>query len=367
MELEQAEVTNTAPAPEAPSNPTPEANPAPSGAEPAKPVSRREAITQALEKSEKAKASPTTAPAAPATNAAGRKIDPVTKRFIKADGTLGEIAPAAEVVAPTRKPMPKAWKQDYAPKWEGMDPDLANFVAELEEKREKDVLSGIEQYKQSAAYGNELRRVLTPYEQTLMQSGSIAQGVDQLMKISSFASRDPQGFIQWFAKERGLQLGPQAETPPEQQALQQALQPYLQEINALKGQLQQFTQSQTQTQQRQSLSTVNAFLQANPMSEELTQDFVAQISAVRQANPDLEDSKVLEKAYDVLSWANEGLRQKRLEKQEQERKAKEAQELAAKKAAAVSVKGAPSTSPAAQVDPRDRRAVIARQIDRASR
>lgn len=269
---------------------------------------------------------------------------------------------------PSRKPMPKSWKQDYAPKYEALDPDLANFIAELEEKREKDVLSGIEQYKTGASQWNQLRQAIGPYEQMLASYGGVSQGIGQLLKIQAFAAQDPQGFIQWFAQNRGLNLSaPQGETDPQQQQIQQALQPYLQKIGALESRLQQFTQSQEQEQQGKTLQTINSFLTGKELAPELQNEFAAQIRAVRASNEELDDRAVLEKAYDNLTWANEGLRQKRLEQQAKERQAKEAQELAVKKAAAVQVTGAPVKTQPSSVDPRNRRALIERSLEGVGR
>lgn len=261
--------------------------------------------------------------------------------------------------APTRRPMPKSWKQDFAPKYDALDPDLANFIAELEEKREKDVLSGIEQYKSAADYGRQLRQAIGPYEQMLQQYGGPAQGIGQLLKLQAFAAQNPEQFVRWFAQQRGINLsGHQAETTPEQQALEAALQPWQQKVSALEQQLQQFSQSQEQAQQEKTLQTINSFIDGKDLSPELANEYAGHISAVRAAHQNLDDRAVLEKAYENLSWANEGLRQKRLAEQETTRKAKEAEELARKKAASVQVTGAPVKTTPSTPNPRNRREVI---------
>jgi hypothetical protein len=342
---------------------------------PEAPVSRRDLVAQAVEKN--------------VTENADRPRDPATGKYVPAKqakarhpndkaaaapSTPPAQTPTAQAVnpeqaaAPSRKPMPKSWKQDYAQKWEKLDPDMAEFLAGLEEKREKDVLSGIEQYKSAADFGRQLKQAIGPYEQMLQQYGGAAQGIGRLLQIQAFAAQSPQDFIKWFAQQRGINLsGHQAETPPEQQALEAALQPHLQRIAQLEGQLQQFTQSQEQAQQEKTLQAINSFLQGKELTPDLQEDYAAHIRAVRASNPELDDRAVLEKAYDNLSWANEGLRQKRLAEQENARKAKEAEELARKRAASVQVTGAPVKAQPSNVDPRNRRALIEQNLATAGR
>lgn len=355
-----------------------------------KPLTRRESIAKALE-AKQSEVKPETAES----RARDQK-----GRFINKDGTPQEAAPA--VVPPPqsdapvipRKPMPKAWKQDFAPKWDSLDPDMANFLAEQEAKREQDVMAGVEKYRGLSQYAERLRNVVAPREQALVQNyGSVEQGIDHLFQLSDAASQNPAGFIQWFAQQRGIDLrslvpqgqpqqdpnAPQGQQMPDLTPfIRQAIQPFEQRLMAQERQSQQFAQERQQAESRQREDAVNAFFSetdADGLKFQVPDDqmdaFAKRVKFLRADNPDWDYRRVLEKSYDELTWTSESLRSKRLEadakRQSQEMKDKQARELAAKKAAAVSVKGAPGTSPEAQIDPRDRRAVIERQVANLSR
>lgn len=346
---------------------------------PAAPPQRREVIAQAVAKREEKLAATD-----PAT---GKPRDAKTGQFVE-----GKVAVKTEAVAktsptgteaPARKPMPRAWKQDYAPRWEKLDPDLGNFIAELEDKREQDVLKGIEQYKSQAAYGNQLKQVLAPFEGMFTQQyGSVEKGIDTLLKISDFATRDPQGFMNWFAQQRGINLGAPAAAgdaaataDPIQQALNTALQPWLARVSGLESQLQSFTQGQKVAQDQRALGSVNEFLQEKDgagaikrsLPDERVDDFVAHIQTVRGRNPEWDDRRVLDAAYENLVWTVPEMRSARLEKEASEKREKDAQEAAKRKTAAVQVKGAPASGQPAAPNPKDRRAVIARAMEGLSR
>jgi hypothetical protein len=150
--------------------------------------------------------------------------------------------------------------------------------------------------------------------------------------------------------------------------------PFVQQLAGTVEQLRGvFTQQQRQEQERlekansEAVSTFLTEADAKgqpkyPLEDSMQSDFATQISLVRTSNPTWDARRVLEKAYENLSWTHPALRQLQLQKQEEDRRAKEQQELAAKKAAAVSVKGSGPSTGSASIDPTDRRAVIASRL-----
>lgn len=339
---------------------------------------RRETITKALEKREQEVA----AAGAVVPALSERARDPKTGQFVEPPkgGAVAKTSPTG--LEPTvRKPMPKAWKQEYAPHWEKLDPTLNEMIAGIEDKREKDFLAGIEQYKAGAAQAHQFKQLLGPYEGAFTaQYGSTERGIDTLLKISDYANRDPMGFINWFAQQRGLQLGgqptgEQQQPDPIQQALQAALQPWAQRVAGLENQLQSFSQQRSQASEQQMLAQVNGFLDGkdekgvvkHPLADERTDDFVAHIQVVRTRNPDWDDQRVLETAYENLAWTVPEMRSTRLEKEAADKREREAAEVIRQKAAAVQVKGAPTASPPSKANPKDRRAVIEQAFDGLSR
>ena len=373
-------------------DPAPQFKEAPEPAEQeTKPLSRRETLMKALEAKQTEQADKVAAPVE------GRARDAQTGRFINKDGSLAApdagaaaaATPAPSQALPSRKPMPKAWKQDFAPKWDALDPDMANFLAEQEAKREQDVLNGVEKYRGLSQYAEGMRDVIAPREHALIQNyGSVSKGIDHLFQISESASQNPAGFIQWFAQQRGIDLRalvPQAQAQQQQDApqgqpmpdltpyIQQAIQPFAQRTQAMERQLQQLNQERSQAEASQREQAVNSFFNEAengqlkyPLDDDQMDAFAKRVKFLRADNPDWDYRRVLEKSYEELTWTSESLRTKRLEadakRQATELKERQTRELAAKKAAAVSVRGAPGTSPEASVDPRDRRAVLQRGL-----
>ena len=357
-----------------------------------KPVSRRDTIAKALEESQAKKPD--------STKGEGRVRDPATGRFLNKDGSLAaQDAPAPEVQQaqkpdnlPSRKPMPKAWKQDYAQKWNTLDPEMANFLADQEARREQEVLAGVEKYRGLSQYAEGLREVISPREQMLSQQyGSVQNGIKTLFDISDSAAQNPAAFIQWFAHQRGVDLRNlvpqsaqdpnafQGQIPDWTPFIQQAIQPLAQETMAMKQQLQYYEQERQQAEASQREQAVNSFFSEadesgavkHQLEDDVIDDFAKRVKYLRSENPDWDYRKVLEKSYDELTWTSESLRTKRLEadskRREKEVKDKAIQQVAAKKAAAVSVKGAPGTSPSAPIDPSNRRAVIERAVSNLQR
>lgn len=291
--------------------------------------------------------------------------------------------------------MPKAWKQDFAPKWDSLDPEMANFLAEQEARREQEVLAGVEKYRGLSQYSEGLRGVIAPHEQMLSQQyGSVSNGIKALFDLSDSAAQNPAGFIQWFARQRGIDLralvpqqqqmqdpnAPQGQQMPDLTPfIQQAIQPFAQKTIAIEQQLQQYQQERQQSESSQREQAVNSFFSEAdesgglkfPLDDDAMDSFATRVRFLRSENPDWDYRKVLEKSYEELTWTSESLRTKRLEadskRRDKETKEKAAQQVAAKKAAAVSVKGAPGTSPAAPIDPSNRRAVIERAVSNLQR
>ena len=364
---------------------------------PPPPPSLRESITTAVEKTEKAKA-PAGTPGIPPTtrktdvtapagvpDKTGRVHDEAGKFVTKTTEPAGSGGAPADLAGSgggiKRRDMPRSWKQEYKSKWEALDPEINDFLATLEDTREKQFLDGINKYKTAADWANPLRQVLQPYEQQFQQqNGGLAQGIQQLLNLSRFAADKPQEFLEWFARSRGINLaGAQAAADPQAQAFMQSLQPVLapvlEKVTGLERQLQQFSTSQSQANEAQALSIVNEFLSQKdeagglkfPVADDLIDDFAARIAFVRGAHSEWDDHRVLEQAYDDLGWTHPAMRQARFDSELAAKRAKEEAELQAKKAAAVSVTGAPGTKIAGKVDARDLRAVISSAVDRVSR
>lgn len=83
--------------------------------------------------------------------------------------------------ATTTDKAPNTWKPEVAAKFATLPDDVRAEIL----KREQDVFNGINQYKQAADYGNNVFKVLQPYQQTLQQ-----HGVSTTDYIASLAKAD---------------------------------------------------------------------------------------------------------------------------------------------------------------------------------
>lgn len=311
---------------------------------PEKPLSRRETIEKAAKEAQAKRAPAQAAPSAPATNAAGRKIDPASGRFVKADGSLGEQAQAPNPAAPART-YPKSWKPELEQDYHKLPPHILDQI----EKREADIFKGIEEYKKQAMPA-ELRQVIAPYEQAFIQQyGSVHAGVKQLFDLSNFASRDPQGFVQWFAQQRGINLN-QAPADPNAPQADPHISALQAEVAGLKNQLVGFQQQSQQAAMSPYLSEVDRF--KSEAGHEKFDELRPHMAALVQSGA----ATTLQEAYDQAYRAK--FSDEWLSTQIAQRQQADQQRAQQAKAAAVQVTGAPSQSSPPSIDPKNRRAVI---------
>ena len=73
---------------------------------------------------------------------------------------------------------PKSWAKDQHEVWKTLPPAAQDYI----EHRERQMLDGIEEYKQFAHYGRELNNVISPYSPMFEQAGiDIKTGVQYLL------------------------------------------------------------------------------------------------------------------------------------------------------------------------------------------
>ena len=239
---------------------------------------------------------------------------------------------AAEEIAPPTRQAPASWAKEHREVW-GQLPQQAQDYIEL---REKQMLDGIEQYKQGHAFSNEMQRAIEPFNDMLQQFGaSPVQALQNSLEwnralTSGGLEQRQQAFI-----KLGTDLGliPQDGQPQVDQRtfeLQQRL-----------DRIERETQQRQQYEYQQNLSRVTNEVEtfaSDPANEHF--DAVADdVIMLLQTGLDLKD------AYDKAVWANPVTRAKEIakateaqNKQLEERKRAEAQ--AAKKAAGTNVKSA---------------------------
>jgi len=199
--------------------------------------------------------------------------------------------------------------------------------------------------------------ILGPRRQALQAEGMTpAVALNQLFAMSDFAGRDPGQFVLWFSQQRNLDLDALLDA---RDAATQNVDPVVRELQGqvqqLTGTVQQFQQAGVQQTQQANYDAVNAFATekaadgtpARPYLTEVMDDWATQITAVRNANPNMPNTEVLQKAYDNACWSNPAVRGKLQQAQQAQQQAAEQARTAAARAAGSSVAGGPAGSQSA--------------------
>ncbi len=282
-------------------------------------------------------------------------------KFIAKTVETPEAAPATQnpaVSAPTQAAAetpsaPASWTAESKAAWAAIPPAIQAEIL----KRETDVAKGFDERAAKLKTWEPLEPVLGPRRQQLTaQYGSVETALNELFQLSDYAARDPRGFIDMFAKSRGVDLGqPTAETDPDSRVA--ALQ---KQVNDLTGHI----QSRIQAEQTESLAQLSKAVEAFKASGKAPhfEDVRADMIELSKAYP----SDSIEQLYDRAAFANPTIRARILEdqrsaeraEQEKTRKAEEAKRI---EQTNVSTRGAKGGSPSA---PKDMRTEMAEVYDR---
>jgi len=384
MEQEQELAVEQAPASETPTPATPSEAPAASpGAAPSEakpdPKDRQAVIKEAFRKSEAARK-----------NAAGREIDD-KGRFVPKKETTQAPAPATGGAVPSgaaASPAPTEQKAIPAPagltvamkaRWAQLPPEVQAELARLDRTAAEAAGKAAQPYAEKAKAHEEMQAVIAPYLPMIQaEGGTPARAVASLLQTAALLrTGSPQqktNAVLQMCQQFGVQL-PQGTVDQQAQAMPDiTAHPYVQQLagrlEQVHGYLTQQQQAEQQRLQESNAKAVQDFMgdvdakgqPKFPLEPSMEPGFAAEIQITKSLHPDWDARRVLEAAYENLSWKEPALRQLRLQKQEEERRAKEQADLAAKKAAAVSVKGSGPASAPASVDPKDRRSLIASRL-----
>ena len=239
---------------------------------------------------------------------------------------------------PTEYEVPKSWKQDMHPYWATLDPKVKAYYIE----REKQMLDGLEQYKQDAQYAKPLREVLTPYQQMLQQINlTPQQAIDSLFKAHM---RLTQGSVEQ-RKQAYQELGKHLQLLEDQaQATGTPVDPVVKNLEEKLSMLEQQMTARQQaeldvarTAASKEVETFASDTKAHPYFDEVATDIAAFVG----------QGKTLPEAYEMAVWANPVTRQKEIARVQTEHEAKlkenaRLSSLPKKKAASVNVNGSAS-------------------------
>lgn len=191
---------------------------------------------------------------------------------------------------------PKSWAKEQHEVWGKLPKEAQDYI----ELREKQILDGIAEYKESATYGNELRKAIEPYREVIEQSGANeAQAISHLMqahvRLTQGTRESRLSAYQELGKILGLgEVDPNTPQPdPKVQELEQR-------FGKIEQTLTQRQQAEQQAEYERRRSEVDAFANDNPYFDEVA-DHVAKL--IKAGYP-------LKEAYDTAVWANPVTREK---------------------------------------------------------
>jgi len=228
-----------------------------------------------------------------------------------------------EPEAPQRKALPKSWKKEMSPHWDGLPDEVREYVY----SREADVMRGIQQYQNGH---NQWQALTKPYA-TLLQKYPDVNPVNlmqNLMNSHLQLMTLPPDQRKVFAKK--MMDAYQIKLEAEQEAAEGA-NPLKDELSSLRNELTQlksgFTAQQRvayNAQLAQQQKAVETFFSAkeNEFAEELGADILRLIKTGAASD--------LPSAYEMACWSNPAVRAKMIAKQQSKPSEGQAEGKAAK-------------------------------------
>ena len=269
-----------------------------------------------------------------------------------------------EVKAATR---PTTWKKEYLNIWDKLEKnepvtkeEFTKF-AEYANQRETEYKKGVSAYKGEVDRIKPLENAIAPYRQHLQQQGinEIAL-IDNLVKSHFVLAQAPyEQKVQMFnrlAQDYGIQLnGNPQQTDPYIQQLMNQLNTVNQEVGTIKNRYEQEEQNRLMGEINRVASDVEKF----PHFESVREDMAQLLERGLAHNLETAYAKAVRMNDDV--WAVE---QERLLTQAS-RQASKAQQVAKAKAASVSPKSVTPNGVGGQVEAKDRRSILEKELSQA--
>lgn len=279
-------------------------------------------------------------------------------------------APQGEAPAGPPILLPHGWAKEHNEVWS----TLPRKTQEVIEKREKERTSALfqERSKYQAALKNfdALNQVLQPRAPQLAVGGGAPAVIGRLFALSDAAERDPTGFVQWFAKERGIDLASlaagssqQAPVDPTVKALQDQLARQGRVISELGNTFRGTAEARESESQNAMLQTIDRWSLEKeadgslkrPYFERLETEVLTILPLITKEMPTASPTERLEAAYDRAVYLHpetrEAVTKMAQAKRDAEENTKRVKATEAAKLAGVSIGG--STAPnAGRVPPK---------------
>lgn len=278
-----------------------------------KPLSLRDQLSSAL------KGSKDTPPSGLQDGNGGRPRNP--------DGTF---APSTESLPPDTSSAPTPAGGSVSPP-AGVDAQVFNSLPAETQQFIARTMDELNHTRSQLGRMSEIEKIIGPRRDAWALNGMTeVQAVGQLFALSDYATRDPKGFIQYFAQNNNVDLESLVfdtdPGDPEVNALKQ-------QINQLQSQLEGFN---AQTQQASHQNMVNQIVSffgetsadgkpLRPYADQLGADLVPYVQLVMQQKPNLPQTQILQEAYERACWGNAEVRKAMQQEQIAIEQAKQAQ------------------------------------------
>lgn len=200
---------------------------------------------------------------------------------------------AAPVEQPVVKPAPKSWAKETHEVWSKLDPQAQAYI----EKREQQMLDGLEQYRNEAGFAKSLRGVIEPYKQVLQAAGlNETTAVQSLLNAHYRLTQGSQEQRISAYRELGRNLGLQAQDENQAQPDPELL-AVKQEVTQLRQSLTQREQAAQQEAHSKVAKEVEVFASdpAHPYFEDVADDMMVILQGSKAT---------LQEAYEKAIWAN---------------------------------------------------------------
>jgi hypothetical protein len=276
-------------------------------------------------------------------------------------GKFAQTETVDAVEEPVWKRPPSSWKKDYHETWATADDKLKQYAYQ----REEEMKAGIEPLKSKAQFADQMQEAVQPYMQTIQGLGIDAPRAVKALMEADHALRfsTPDQKLQLFnrlAQQYGVNLG-QVQGLPQQTAVDPMVYTLQNELNSVRGEVNNWKQQQEQAQNSALLGEINQFSQkaehfeeARPVMIQLLQSGVA---------TDLQDA--YDKAVRLDPTLFDAIQQSKQAEVDAQKRAAANKAAKSARAAAVSVK---SSTPGAVTTTKaqDRRSLLAEQFDAMS-
>lgn len=236
------------------------------------------------------------APEAPAPKELGTDPDPIARVDPAADTTT---TPDPAALAPLVKAPPSSWGKESHELWAKATPELQAQI----EKREKQYLEGLGQYREHHELGKSMKDVITPYMAIIQAQGITPdKAVASLLNAQYRLMHGTQEERLAMYRKIGEDFGFSAPSGATQEQVDPKLAPVLQRMEKLEGALTQRQREQFQEHSAQVARDVSSFADAvddkgnkvNPYFDEVSAEVITFINA----------GDTLKDAYDKAVWAN---------------------------------------------------------------